>query len=84
MNQSNTRECTLCYTHARNEYGVQLYKNNARVLSRILSIAKSDWLQHARSVCGVYELILSHFENAHDVIVYLFILLYLHTHFLVN
>ena len=37
-------------------FGVQLYKNNARaILSRILSILNLDWLQHARSVCGVYE-----------------------------
>ena len=36
--------------------GVQLYKNNARaLLSRILSILNLDWLQHARSVRGVYE-----------------------------
>ena len=38
-------------------FGVQLYKNNARVLlSRILSILNLDWLQHARNVRGVYEL----------------------------
>ena len=37
--------------------GVQLYKNNARtLLSRILSILNLDWLQHARSVHGVYEI----------------------------
>ena len=36
-------------------FGVQLYKNNARaLLSCILSIPNSDWLQHARSVPGVY------------------------------
>ena len=41
----------------REMFGVQLYKNNARaLLSRILSILNSDWLQHARSVRGVYEL----------------------------
>ena len=40
----------------REMFGVQLYKNNARaLLSRILSILNLDWLQHARSVCGVYE-----------------------------
>ena len=40
----------------REIFGVQLYKNNARVLlSRILSILNLDWLQHARSVRGVYE-----------------------------
>ena len=37
-------------------FGVQLYKNNARaLLSRILGILNLDWLQHARSVRGVYE-----------------------------
>ena len=40
----------------REMFGVQLYKNNARaLLSRILSILSLDWLQHARSVRGVYE-----------------------------
>ena len=40
----------------REMFGVQLYKNNARaLLSRILSILNSDWLQHAHSVRGVYE-----------------------------
>ena len=44
----------------REMFGVQLYKNNARaLLSRILSILNLDWLQHARSVRGVYESILS-------------------------
>ena len=34
----------------------QLYKNNARaLLPCILSFLISDWLQHARSVGGVYE-----------------------------
>ena len=37
--------------------GVQLYKNNAcALISRILSILNLDWLQHVRSVRGVYEL----------------------------
>ena len=41
----------------REMFGVQLYKNNARVLLlRILSILNLDWLQHARSERGVYEL----------------------------
>ena len=41
----------------REMFGVQLYKNNARaLLSRILSILNLDWLQHARSVRGVYEI----------------------------
>ena len=36
--------------------GVQLYKNNAcMLLSRILSIINSDWLQHVHSVRAVYE-----------------------------
>ena len=40
----------------REMFGVQLYKNNARVLlSRILSTLNLDWRQHARSVQGVYE-----------------------------
>ena len=43
----------------RETFGVQLYKNNARaLLSRILSILNLDWLQHARSVRRVYELVL--------------------------
>ena len=45
----------------REMFGVQLYKNNARaLLSRILSILNLDWLQHARSVRGVYELEIKH------------------------
>ena len=37
-------------------FGVQLYKNNAcALLSCMLSILNLDWLQHARSVRGVYE-----------------------------
>ena len=45
----------------REMFRVQLYKNNARaLLSRILSILNLDWLQHARSVCGVYEYKLKH------------------------
>ena len=40
----------------REMFRVQLYKNNARMLlSRILSILNLDWLQHARSIRGVYE-----------------------------
>ena len=48
---------TLTHESALREmFGVQLYKNNARaLLSRILSILKLDWLQHACSVRGVYE-----------------------------
>ena len=45
----------------REMFGVQLYKNNVRaLLSRILSILNLDWLQHARSVRGVYESRLSY------------------------
>ena len=62
MNQPYARVnqpyATLTLASALREmFGVQLYKNNARVLlSRILSILNLDWLQHARSVPGVYEL----------------------------
>ena len=41
-------------------FGVQLYKNDARaLLLRIFSILNLDWLQHARRVCGGYELVLT-------------------------
>ena len=62
MNQPYARVnqpyATLTLASALREmFGVQLYKNNARaLLSRILSILNLDWLQHARSVRGVYEL----------------------------
>ena len=57
MNQSYMRvNAPYAYTHARKVFGVLLYKNNApALLSRIFSIVSSDWLQHARSVRGVYE-----------------------------
>ena len=61
MNQTYARVnqpyATLTLASALREmFGVQLYKNNARaLLSRILSILNLDWLQHARSVRGVYE-----------------------------
>ena len=61
MNQPYARVnqpyATLTVASALREmFGVQLYKNNARaLLSRILSILNLDWLQHARSVHGVYE-----------------------------
>ena len=43
---------------------MQLYKNNARaLLSRILSMLNLDWLQHARSVHGVYEKIVSGYKE---------------------
>ena len=50
-------ECTLRYAHVcLKVFGVQLYKNNAyALLSCILSILNSDWLQHARSVSRVNE-----------------------------
>ena len=63
MNQPYARVnqpyATLTLTSALREmFGVQLYKNNARaLLSRILSILNLDWLKHARSVRGVYELL---------------------------
>ena len=45
-------------------FGVQLYKNNARaLLSRILSILNLDWLQHERSVRGVYEYLMNRALN---------------------
>ena len=58
----NQPYATLTHASALREmFGVQLYKNNAReLLSRILSILNLDWLQHARSVRGVYELTLLH------------------------
>ena len=64
MNQPYARVnqpyATLTLASALREmFGVQLYKNNARaLLSRILSILNLDWLQHARSVRGVYEYVL--------------------------
>ena len=43
----------------RKVFGVQLYKNNSRaLLLPILCIRNSDWLQHARGIRGVYELLL--------------------------
>ena len=53
----NQSYATLTLASALREmFGVQLYKNNVRaLLSRILSILNLDWLQHARSVRGVYE-----------------------------
>ena len=53
----NQPYATLTLASALREmFGVQLYKSNARALpSRILSILNLDWLQHARSVRGVYE-----------------------------
>ena len=68
MNQPYARVnqpyATLMLASALREmFGVQLYKNNARaLLSRILSILNLDWLQHARSVRGVYELDLMAFK----------------------
>ena len=62
MNQPYARVnqpyATLTLASALREmFGVQLYKNNARaLLSRISSILNLDWLQHARSVRGVYEI----------------------------
>ena len=70
MNQPYARVnqpyATLTLASALREmFGVQLYKNNARaILSRILSILNLDWLQHARSVRGVYESCLKWWKNA--------------------
>ena len=61
MNQPYARVnqpyATLTHASALREmFEVQLYLNNARaLLLRILSILNLDWLQHARSVRGVYE-----------------------------
>ena len=66
MNQPYARVnqpyATLTLASALREmFGVQLYKNNARaLLSRVLSILNLDWLQHARSVRGVYEYLTIH------------------------
>ena len=66
MNQPYTRVnqpyVTLTLASALREmFGVQLYKNNAcALLSCILSILNLDWLQHSRSVRGVYEMIIQH------------------------
>ena len=47
-------------------FGVQLYRNNARaLLSRISSILNLDWLQHVRSVRGVYEVQIHNPKTAH-------------------
>ena len=66
VNQPNA---TLTLASALREmFGVQLYNNNARaLLSRISSILNLDWLQHARSVRGVYECLLSHQESSANV-----------------
>ena len=55
-----SRKSTLRDAHVRDSTARNIrsaiYKNNARaLLSRILSILNLDWLQHARSVRGVYE-----------------------------
>ena len=69
MNQPYARVnqpyATLTLASALREvFGVQLYKNNARaLLSRILSILNLDWLQHARSVRGVYEYWIMHYTK---------------------
>ena len=57
----NQPYATLMLASALREmFGVQLYKNNARaLLLRILSILNLDWLQNARSICGVYEFTLT-------------------------
>ena len=73
MNQPYARViqpyATLTLASALREmFGVQLYKNNARaLLSRILSILNLDWLQHARSVRGVYEAILNSTDDSDEI-----------------
>ena len=72
MNQHYARVnqpyATLTLASALREmFGVQLYKNNARaLLSRILSILNLDWLQHARSVRGVYEFLIMTNQSHND------------------
>ena len=52
----------------REMFGVQLYKNNARaLLLRILSILNLDWLQHARSVRGVYEWVIKTLSQGYQI-----------------
>ena len=75
MNQPYARVnqpyATLTLASALREmFGVQLHKNNARALLwRILSILNLDWLQHVRSVRGVYEyadINLNYYYNSTD------------------
>ena len=79
MNQPNARVnkpyATLTLASALHEmFGVQLYKNNARtLLSSILSILNLDWLQHARSVRGVYECSLFNIVSCEDIFMLIFI-----------
>ena len=62
MNQSYTRVNAPYAMHK--VFEVQLYKNNAcTLLLRILCILNSDWLQHARSIRGVYELPMTVFHK---------------------
>ena len=74
MNQPYARVnqpyATLTLASALREmFGVQLYKNNARaLLSRILNILNLDWLQHARSVRGVYECWLCIYITAQETV----------------
>ena len=76
MNQPNARVnqpyVTLTRASALREMFGGLYKNNAcALLLRILSILNLDWLQHARSVRGVYELILLDIiDSIHTIITY--------------
>ena len=56
MNQSNTHLNAPRYHGHVMCSECNWYKNNAHaLLSRILSIVNSDWLQDAGSVHGVYE-----------------------------
>ena len=54
-----------------------MYKNNARaLLSRILSIVNSDWMQHASSVCGVYEYVIKGLATFYYVYLLIFSFLF--------
>ena len=51
-------------SRARNVFGVQLYKKNARALFAYLEYRQSRWLQHAPSVCGEYACVIkSNYSN---------------------
>ena len=89
MNQPYARVnqpyATLTLASALREmFGVQLYKNNARaILSRILSILNLDWLQHVRSVHGVYEYAFItkwNVQNYNDEFIFLVFVLFLITY----
>ena len=54
--RESTLHVLVCVYALREVLRVQLYKNNALVrLLQVLSIVNSDWLQHARSLRGMYD-----------------------------